>query len=41
MNVTFGNFVLVFLLIFSMGTTYAAEKQEQTKELEIINQNSP
>ena len=38
MNVTFGNFVLVFLLIFSMGTTYAAEKQEQTKELEIINQ---
>lgn len=39
MNVSFGKFILFFLLIFAFSTGYAADEQEKTQNVETINQD--
>jgi len=39
MNVSFGKFILFFPLIFAFSTGYAADNQENTEDVETINQD--
>ena len=39
MNVSFGKFILFFLLIFAFSTGHAADEQEKKENVETLNQD--